>query len=492
MNTSDRSTALSQRQQLLILSLLLVVIWAVWTLRLSEPYYGVRDNLEIWIPSAVRNLAWYGPAELGYLVTTTAHRVDELEALRVYTHHPPLVAWLPYLWTRLAGFNELAVRSVFAAFMLLAAVGFYVTARRLYGARLALWALAIFAFTPMIAYYGTGHNHDPLGFGASMLFAAVFVNWLRRPGRARYAALSALAVLAAWTAWPAVFMVAAFGVWGLFAGDARQRVGIFLLGAVTALAAAGVLIFYEAQHPGAVNSLMDAFLWRTSSASLRRGSEAFTIIGWVATNLSHIVVFGTIGVLLLAVIGAKPFWRKASPQGRGALLALAGGAITYWLVFRNAAYIHDYYKTWAMPALALLAAAAVWTSLPVRPRSRRQRRLRAVVVSLGAIAIVQAVAVMALFMFAFHQPALDRTIAYVNANIPADAPLLISNADWTTKWGFDRVIAFYTGRPIFLNESVEALEARGLRDFTHIDCTSSADPAAIRETVAFNCVLVDR
>lgn len=35
------------------------------------------------------------------------------------------------------------------------------------------WATLFFAFSPMIAYFGTSYNHDPLGFMFSMLFSAV-------------------------------------------------------------------------------------------------------------------------------------------------------------------------------------------------------------------------------------------------------------------------------------------------------------------------------
>lgn len=126
--------------------LLLLIFWVLGLLRLALSYYGTRDNLEVWIPAAVRNFDWYGAQTLDYMVTMNVAPVQNLDSLVFYSHHPPLVVWLPSLMTRLVGFHELGIRFVFLIAGMISVTAFYVLVRRAFNVKLAFLGDSVFCF----------------------------------------------------------------------------------------------------------------------------------------------------------------------------------------------------------------------------------------------------------------------------------------------------------------------------------------------------------
>jgi hypothetical protein len=296
--------------------------------------------------------------------------------------------------------------------------------------------------------------------------------------------LTGLLILAVWTAWPAVFMVAALSILALIWGTTRQRLTVIVWGGLAMIAFISMMIYYEAVHPGAFDSLMSTYLWRTSDASLRVGSQPFTWLQWLAVNIEHLLAFGTLGVLMLAGVGVYALWQHSSRQGLRLFLALFGGGALYLVFFRNAAFVHDYYKTWLMPSVALAAAAAlVW----VRPRLGS---FSAVIDMMTVLFVLQTVFVMSLLMSTFQQPVLDATLAYIKTNIASESPLLITNEAWELRRGYDHIIAFYTERDVYLNQSLADVRAQTTEPIIHIDCHQaehdSAQPIAI---IADTCIV---
>lgn len=348
--------------RLISVTLLLLVIWGLLSYRLSKPLFGTQDAGRIWIAASVRNYDLYGLENTGLMVVRNEGPATP-ETLQFYSHHPPLVTWLPTLFTKLVGYHELGIRFVFAAATLIGAAGLYSLVRKIYNTDVAYWALAFYGLVPMVAYFGRVAGHDPLGMMAALLFGAVMARWLKRPTRRRYVSLVALAILAVWTAWPAVFFVGAFGLAAMLLGTRTHRVGIIGLGVVTVVAFAAMMIFYQLQWSESIQSLLDSFIWRSSNASWREGSEDFTLTQFVETNWEHLVRHTTEAVVTLALLGVLVLRRFGNRKGNAFLLALLLGGLGYLLVFRNAAYIHDYYKLVLVPAIAVSAAMA-WIYLP--------------------------------------------------------------------------------------------------------------------------------
>jgi 4-amino-4-deoxy-L-arabinose transferase-like glycosyltransferase len=440
-----------QQQQVFRVTLLLLVLWGIWTLRLAAPYYGIQDAFRVWIPAAVQNYERYGTDQIGWMVTRESAPVDDINELTFYSHHPPLNVWLPTAFTWVLGNNEVAIRLVFPLAMMLAASGFYVFVRRLYDAQTALWALLLFGITPLIAYFQPSYGHDPLGFMALMLFAAVFVNWMRRETEARYAALILLTILAVWTAWPAVIFVGCLGIVGMIIGDWRQRGHIVLLGITSVVALVSMLLLYEAQRAGSIDSILNAYVWRTSAATLREGSEPFTALQWLRQISVYVLFFGSVMLVTMALLGLRAVWRKRrtsdGPWFWGAMLA---GGVLYLSVFRNASFIHDYYSAFLIPALTIPAA------LFITHQRRRRRRLSPLRLAGVAGVILQSVLMLGLLLASTNQPTITTLIDEINTTVDPAVPVTVVFPALDGNSGYDRVVEYYTERAINWNGAVPA------------------------------------
>lgn len=305
------------------------------------------------------------------------------------------------------------MRYGFAVATWLSVAAFYVLVRRLYGERVAWWAAAFFALTPMVAYYGRVPGHDQLGLLVSFLFAAVLVNWLRQPNRVRLLALILLAWMAVWTAWTAVFFVAALGLTAMLWGSQSQRLAVIGLGGVVVVAFIALMLFYQAQWSESIDSILDAFVWRSSSASDDPDSAAFTLTQFVAVTVVHAGFFITGGVLVFSLIGVYVLWRQDRLAG-SIVLALLLAGLGYQLIFRNASYVHDYYKLVLVPALAV-AAGVAWV------HGRRGRILRPLMDTLMVLVFIQSVLVFAWAHHTGNRPWMDAVIETVAAEMqPGD------------------------------------------------------------------------
>ena len=435
-------------------TLLLLVVWALLSYRLSTPLFGNQDAGRIWIASSVLNYDRYGLENTGLMVVRNVEPTTP-ENLFFYTHHPPLVTWLPTLFTRLVGFHELGIRYVFAAATLISAAGLYSLVKRLYGRTVAFWALGFYGLVPMVAYFGRVAGHDPLGMMAALVFGAVLVRWLDRPTRGRYIALLLLAVLAVWTAWPAVFFVALLGLGALWLGTRSHRLGVVGIGLVSVAAFVTMMGFYQLQWSGSIQSLLDAFVYRSSSVSWTEGSASFTLQEFFEVNQRHLLVHTTDAVVLLSLLGLLVLRRYGNRTGNVLLLALLLGGLSYLLIFRNAAFIHDYYKLVLVPAIAISAALA-WVYLPrLLPGPRIIYRLALLVVLGWAVSDANA-QFMSLHSSGIR-PRLQEVIDLLRANT-TEGETIYTNS--RSPWDFVLPVEYYAYRNLVEYTSLESAQAQ--------------------------------
>ncbi len=428
---------------------LLVFIWALLIIRLGSPWYGVQEAARVWVHAGVQSYDRYG------LDVTNGMVIRDLGPATppnfdYYVHHPPTVIWLPYAFTRVAGDNELSIRWVSIAATMIAVSAFYVLVRRLYGDKVAWWATAFYGLVPMMAYYGRVPSHDILAMTVVLLFAAIMINWLRQPSRRRLLALIGLAWLAVWTAWTGVFFVAFLGFAAMAVGRMGHRVAVIGLGVTCIVAFVVLIAFYQSQWSGAVDSLIEVFGWRASNLSDDRASDPFTVWEFIFVTLLHIGLFITIGVTLISMWGARILRRRSSNQAFALVLALFGGALVYQLVFRNASYVHDYYKLTFLPAMAITAALA-WVY--VRPS---RKWTRPVFDGLLLISIITGGA----WLFWLHttgdRPAISAIVEVIDTETTTDDIIITNMIGRDLVWP----IAFYTFRNIEQNETYTAALAR--------------------------------
>jgi 4-amino-4-deoxy-L-arabinose transferase-like glycosyltransferase len=430
----------------LLLIIILLAAWALLLIRLASPWYGVQDSYRVWVASAVRNYSIYDFEQIGFMVTRNSGPVSP-EDLYFYSHHPPLIAWVPALVTELVGFHELGVRYGFICVTLIGIAALYVLARRLFGQHVALWTVFFYAFTPFVAYHGRVPGHDPLGMTTALLFGLVMLNWLNAPTRVRLLGLLVLGWLAVWTAWPAVFLVGGLGFAGFILGNRAQRIAMVGIGTFTVLAFAALMIFYQFQWAGSIDSILEAFVWRSSNASLYANSEPFTLTQYMAVALRYLLVSSAPSIVILALFGGVQLSKARARRPRLIVGMLFILGLAYQLVFRNASYLHDYYWTFLMPALTMCAALAV---VRVHMMASPPRFVRPLVDGMILAVVLGTAYTLSIMHGVAQQPMLDAIITGIKQQVPAEDRLLvyIEARGYDASTGHGRVVEFYTFRAL--------------------------------------------
>jgi Dolichyl-phosphate-mannose-protein mannosyltransferase len=431
---------LQHRAVSLRIVVLFILFWILWTARLGAKFYGEQDSYRTWIPAAVRNYDIYDYDTIGLMIVRSAY-LDDAGKLSVYSHHPPLMVWLPRLLALVAGINEVSIRFVFVAATLIGAAAFYTLVKHLYGEKMAFWAMFFFSITPFMTYFETSYGPDPLGFMAFLLFAAIFTHWIKRPTRRRFIGLVSTTILATWSAWPAVIFVGVMGICGLFFGRRQQRIGIVVLGIVAVTSIAVMLLLYQYWWAGSFESLMQAFVWRTSTATFTEGSASFTMVEWFSRNLMDIVAFGTLGLLLLSFIGVFFLFKQGTRYANALTLSLLLAALIYFGAFRNATFIHHFYKAYTIPAMAISAAASV-----VYRRRWYPRIMRPAVDGLILACVVQSIYILILLVGTTNEPSLTHVIDYINGLQNRPERIVVTFIDVNT--GSENAVEYYTMHPI--------------------------------------------
>ncbi len=339
--------------------LVLTIMWALLLLYVNMPWLGHHDANGVWLGSAARNLLIYGPSQIGLVPLLNRAPVPP-DLPNYYIHHPPFVVWLTALLELFFGVSEMSARmaSIFPTMISVAA--FYVMCRRLYNAKMGILCSILYAFTPMLVYFGRSPDHEPLSLAILTIFGAVYINWVRKPTNQRWWILVALVIAGAWTSWACVFFIGAFCFFGLWAVQPNQRLRLISLGVIALVAVVILLGYYRAAYPETFNDLALAFNLRTST--IAGDIETFTFVEFLTETAVHILAGSTLALCILSVIGFIPALRVKNRLQQTTILALTVSSLAYILIFRNASYAHDYYKIYLIPFMAITAAYAVITA----------------------------------------------------------------------------------------------------------------------------------
>ena len=389
---------MNQRYLIPIVGLLLLS-WGLLTIRIDAMWFGHHDENGRWISTAARNYELYGASNLDYLVTVTSYPTTEAEQER-YVHHPPLIVWLVSLSSNVFGRYgessqfvvgtpyELSARLVPIFSTMISLAAFFVIVRRLYNAQLALLALFLYIVTPMTAYFGRMVNHEPLALVFLYLFIAIFINWIRRYTHQRTAALILFASLAMWSAWAPAFFFFTLGIIALIFGKTIHRIAIVGVGIAVGIITAIIPIYYALAHEETLAKLQEAFQFRTSNQSRSRGSNPFTFGDFVLRQITHMLTAMGFGLVVLGTIGTAITVTLKNRFADAMVLAMLIGGLLYMLVFRNAFFIHDYYKIYLMPSLTIASAVAITTAFNRANKRGFKRYYRPLVVSIVIVSVV--------------------------------------------------------------------------------------------------------
>ncbi|HET9111422.1 MAG TPA: glycosyltransferase family 39 protein [Ktedonobacterales bacterium] len=325
----------------------------------AQDYFDATVNPPIITPGSIHPRGVSDAREFQYLLTGPAQP-------DLYDHHPPLLGLTVAASLLAFGYHFWAVRLVPIVFTLLALALFYLLMMFLFqNRRLAVFAALLFITFPIAAYYGRDVSHEAPTMCCELGMALCYTLWRRRraalpshaPRDDRWLlGVAGCVAIGMAYGWPMFFFA-----WILPALDTLQarridwRLALATGGTVTLMFS--LLVVQMAWVDGwSLNALRDAFLLR--SASDGANSQSSQLRMWVLQILHHnILDFGPWTWLALPA-GLVFLWRRYRHEGLTLpiqLIALFGlGGLTHIVVFREGAYVHDYWQFYLIPCYAAL------------------------------------------------------------------------------------------------------------------------------------------
>lgn len=280
-----------------------------------------------------RNFARFGPINL--------HFAQILSPGDYNFHFLPLFTLIWSAFFGVFGVANWVSRFMAATFSLAAVAVFYQLARRYFSLRVAVMGAIFWLATPMFIYFGKMPVHE-----IPLMFFVLAALYFYLGGRDRL--MFFFIILAELTTWPGFFLVPAITIhyflFGRHSGK-RSAARILILLWFVSFVLFGLHLTHDYLVTGSFfgGGLAQIFFQRVGGVPLV--PYLTTLAHWAWTYYSFLIPLSLVGLFLV--------------RRRDILLLLLTYALFYPIIFRDAAFRHDYLLIYFWPFLALSSALAV-------------------------------------------------------------------------------------------------------------------------------------
>jgi mannosyltransferase len=327
---------------------------------------------------------WYN--EAATVVAVKASFGDMISRVSHVEGNPPLYYVLAWLWAKLFGTGEVALRTLSALAGTAMVPAAYAATRRLVGSRPAVVVAALTACSPLLVWFSQEARPYALFALLATLTLLCFARVLEQPSPRRLALWAVVCALAVATHYFSIFVVGPEAIWLLVTLGAPRRV----LAALALPVAAGLALLPIATNVSeqARTSIPGSFGERVVQVP----KQFLVGFGLYSTGERAIVVAAG----LLVVLGAAfALWRGDARERRGVLVAGTLGVAGVAAVCLLAAVGLDYLNTRNMIGLWLPFAIVAGCGFGARAAGRW---------GLAAAAALSAISVGAVIAVDVHRP----------------------------------------------------------------------------------------
>jgi hypothetical protein len=216
---------------------------------------------------------------------------------------------------------------------------------------------------PLDAYYGNMASHESMAMFFALLGLLLYHRWLLKPTRGSLLSMLAALALGAFAGYAGFYMIGCLGLHYVLTRPLKWTTLRFVLGmGALGLVLFGAWVLYAALLLGSPGTFLAGWNLRTDSSD----SAQFTYGAWYALEYMRMRDFFTPVLRLLVVVWAGFFtcdllrrsrlrdWAKHSFLG---VLLLFG--LPQVVVFRQGAWVHEYWLIFLVPFVSISAAVAV-------------------------------------------------------------------------------------------------------------------------------------
>ena len=352
----------------LVALLLLAAVLRLWDF--TSPWTDdLRGQCGSYYGNIARNYLKFGYIETKAAPVSSINPPDAAH-FQYYLHHPPMTGWLVSLSFRAFGYNEWAARLVPVLCSMGCLVLLYLIMRRFWNTQTALTGLAFAAVVPMAAFYGSFVDvQGPIPLFFTMLTFYLYLRFDERRTWGRWLWVLGAFFLAALCDWPAYYIVPLIVIHHFFSKGAgphrpRRKWRILLLPALAVVVFAGFAIYSNWVEFGEasldVREMTSGFFYRAFATRGDTDEAQFTAADWFGRHSEYLHEMFTIPVLLLTVAGLLFHIYKVVSgtleRGDGIVAIFLIFGLLHVVIFRQGAFVHEYWGYYLYPAVAMLAA----------------------------------------------------------------------------------------------------------------------------------------
>lgn len=325
---------------------------------LTKPFIGHHDWNGVQYGNMARNYVRYGLATKLGQVENSGIVSDKNFSFN--THHPatlPLLISVSYL---LFGVSEWSTRLVPIIASVFTVIFTYLICEKLVGKRSGYIAAALLIVTPMFRYYASMPVHEPLIMAAIIWSVYEYYRWQFEAGK--WIRLYGAVCVSLLLGWAGYYLIPLLYI---HARVYRQKTALnyFIPFVLSALGAFSLHLVHNAVLTGNAfgGGLLDILRFRLNIISPTQETfYGFTIKQFIIQELNWIRAFftniQTLGAISFVVLAVK---RQLNSKSSLIVILLLYG-VSHTLVFRNAAFIHDYMLYYLGPGMAIATAYIVY------------------------------------------------------------------------------------------------------------------------------------
>lgn len=377
----------------LIFSSIFILALLVRIRNLNRPFTEYFRFINCQYAVYAKNYVWYGYLNTKLGLVSTPYYVHN-GGYEYYFHHPPLISIWISLFFRLFGVTEASVRLAEIVLSLVSLVMVYKISKHLWGDTVAYVSSLIFALLPMTAYYDRIAAPDYSAIPFVLLTLYSYILWSEHP-KSRYLVYMALSLfVGAWFDWQAYIIVLGIGTHILLSDRPHKHRVLIVLFGTALLAFASYLLFVSIvggrEH---IVELYQGFLTRAGIKVYHKFNRpgahyAFTMLQFLVLELKRALNLFTSVTLLFTVFWAGYYVIQRS-DGDGYILPLFIHGFVSIFVFKQGAWIHDFWLYQFVPAMVLSSGRGIvlFAELPKR-WAFISKRVHPSLVSLGFLFII--------------------------------------------------------------------------------------------------------
>ena len=236
----------------------------------------------------------------------------------------------------------------------------YFLVKRIWGKWTAVLAVAFLSIVPIDAYYGNMASHESMAMFFALLGLLLYHKWLEKPARGLLIGMLAALGLGAWAGYAGFYMIGAIGLHYLLIRPWQWSTIRFTLGlGFYAVGLFGAWVFYAAWLLGSAKTFLAGWDLRTGS----NDSAQFTYGAWYVLEYMRTRDFFTPTLRFLGVVWGAFFvrdtLRRRNWLNHSYLAVLLLFGLPQVVVFRQGAWVHEYWLMFLTPFFAVAAAATI-------------------------------------------------------------------------------------------------------------------------------------